>query len=91
MEEVGGAVGGRNRGGTSNVCNEWEEDVEALEDKGVRVRFVIKQLPEGGMDLEQGEVFVNAETPGGICMARVIVMTKSGAARVHGQRIPRPP
>ena len=36
-EEVGRVVGGRNRGGTSNVCNEWEEDVEALEDKGARV------------------------------------------------------
>ena len=53
MEEVGGAVDGRNRGGTSNVCNQWEEDVETFEDKGIRVRVGFEQLPEGGMDPER--------------------------------------
>ena len=70
VKEVVNTSGFGDGGGTCNIHNEGEEEVETTEDQQVRVCVRIKEVTKGGVYREGRKIFVNAKSTRGIAEGR---------------------
>ena len=78
-------------GGARDLCNRWEEEVEALEDFGGGVGGLVEEVAEGMVEFVREEVAVDSETSLGVACGGGHCDDKVRGGAGVGHRRPRPP